>query len=147
MLRRLAKNDDDVETDELHKCGTVRTIAKIRNVLNDFGRMKRLPRSMVCVDEDFNYMRGKNGSNDDCLKNGKQSWPLRSNFNARDPMTPKLNCTLHLMCSDQDVEILKKCLFKDLFEPRKNSSIYVKMVEMDSVIQMKMNIFVVSVNT
>ena len=47
MLCRLAKNDDDdVETDE---CRTVRIIAKIRNVLNDFGRMKRLPRSMVCA--------------------------------------------------------------------------------------------------
>ena len=74
---------------------------------------------MVCVDEDFHYMRGKNGSNDDCLKNGKQSRPLRSIFDARDPMTPKLNCTLSLTCSDQDVEILKKCLFKDPFESRK----------------------------
>ena len=119
MLPRLAKNHDGVETDELHECRTVRTIAKIRNVLNDFGRMKRLPRSMVCVDEDFHYMRGKNGSNDDCLKKRKQSWPLRSIFDARDPTTPKLNCTLSLTCSDQDVEILKKCLFKDPFESRK----------------------------
>ena len=103
----------------MHECGTVRTIDKIRNVLNDFGRMKRLPKSMVCVDEDFYYIRGKNCSNDDCLKNGKQSWPLRSIFDARDPMTPKLNCTLSLTCSDQDVEILKKCLFKDTFESRK----------------------------
>ena len=94
MLCRLAKNDDDMETDELHKCRTVRTIAKIKNVLNDFGRMNRLPRSMLCADEDFHYMGGRNGSNDDCLKNGKQSWPLRSIFDARDPTTPKLNCTL-----------------------------------------------------
>ena len=120
MLRRLAKNHDDgVGTDELHECRTVRTIAKIRNVLNDFGRMKRLPRNMVCVDEDFHYMRGKNGSNDNCLKNEKQSWRLRSIFDARDLMTPKLNCTLSLTCSDQHVEILKKCLFKDPFESRK----------------------------
>ena len=38
-------------------------------------------------------------------------------FDARDPTTPELNPTLSLTCNEyDDIEILKKCLFKDPFE-------------------------------
>ena len=107
MLHRLA--DNEMANDKLHECRISRIVARIREILNDFGKLKKLPRSMMCVDEDFHYMRGKNGCNDDCLRNEKQSWPLRSIFNARDPKTPEVNPTLSLMCNDyDDVEILKK---------------------------------------
>ena len=103
----------------LHECRISRIVARIREILNDFGKLKKFPRSMMCVDKDFHYMRGENGCNDDCLRNEKQSWPLRSIFNARDPTTIELNPTLSLTCNDyDDVEIFKKCLFKDPFESR-----------------------------
>ena len=117
MLRRLA--DNEMANDKLHECRISRIMARIREILNNFEKLKKIPRSMMCVDEDFHDMRGKNGCNDDCLRNEKQSWPLRSVFNARDPTTPKLNPTLSLTCNDyDDVEILKKYPFKDPFKSR-----------------------------
>ena len=61
-------------------------------------------------------MRSKKGCNDDNLKFSKQSWPLQSIFEPRDPTTPTLNSTLSLTCDNQDVEMLKECLFKDPFD-------------------------------
>ena len=90
----------------------------IRKIFNDFGKANKLPRSCVRVDEDFHYMHGKNGANDDRLKMEKQSWPNQSVFNAHDPDILPLNFTLSLTCEDTHIEGLKKCLFKDPFESR-----------------------------
>ena len=90
----------------------------IREILNNYGKSNKLPRSRVRVDEGFHYMRGKNGANDNRLKMEKQSWPNRSVFNARNPDTLPLNSTLTLTCEDTDAEGLKECLFKDPFESR-----------------------------
>ena len=104
MLCQLANDKYIIDGDKLYECGVSRTMAKIRKLLNEYGRKKKLPRSVVCVNEDFHYMRGKKGCNDDNLKFSKQSWPLQSIFEACDPATPTLNSTLSLTCDNQDVE-------------------------------------------
>ena len=117
-------NDEDLTTmkeqrmDEIKTCRVTRAISQIRKALNDCGRMNRLPRSAVCVDEDFHYMRGKNGANDDSLRNNLQSWPERSVFEAGDFTTPALNPTLSLMSRTVEIEKLKHCLLMDPFESR-----------------------------
>ena len=102
--------------DEIKTCRVTRTISQIKKAVNDYGRMNKLPRSAVCVDEDFHYMRGRNGGNDDSLRNKLQSWPERSVFKARDFTTPELNPTLSLTSRTVEIEKLKQCLFMDLFE-------------------------------
>ena len=84
--------------------------------MDEYGKGKKLPRSAVRVNEDFHYMHGKYGCNDDSLCEREQSWQKRLIFNARNPFTQPLNVTLSMMCKDDiRVENLKECLFKDLF--------------------------------
>ena len=116
MLCRLANDKHIIDGDELYECGISRTMAKIRKLLNEYRRKKELPQSVVCVNEDFHYMHGKKGCNDDNLKFSKQSWSLWSIFEARDLTTLTLNSTLSLTCDNQDVETLKEFLFKDPFD-------------------------------
>ena len=57
-------------------------------MLDDFGCKKKLPRSVIHVDEDFHYMGGKQGVNDDDSSREQcQSWPSRSILNGRNPNT------------------------------------------------------------
>ena len=51
MLHRLA--DNEMANDELHECRISRIVARIREILNNFGKLKKLPRSMMCVDENL----------------------------------------------------------------------------------------------
>ena len=66
--------------------------------------------------DDFHYMRSRNGANDDSLRDNLQSWPECSVFEARDFRMPELNPTLSLMSRTVEIEKLKQCLFMDLFE-------------------------------
>ena len=61
---------------------------------------------------------GRNGFNN-CENDNDdhhQSWPERSIFHTKDFMMPKLNRTLSMTCSVNEVEELKACLFRDPFE-------------------------------
>ena len=90
MMSLNNNNDEDLMTmkkqrmDEIKTCRVTRAISQIRKALNDYRRMNKLSRSAVCVEEDFHYMRGRNGANNDSLRNNIQSWPERSVFEARD---------------------------------------------------------------
>ena len=97
-------------------------------MLDNFGYKKKLPSSVVHVDEDFHYMRGKQDANDDSSQGQRQSWPSRSIFKGRNPDTLPLNATLSQTCkfnlgySDREhetVERLKEVLFEDMFLSRK----------------------------
>ena len=104
--------------DNIGQCRITKNLAYMRRALDSHGRSQGLARSCVRVDEDFHYMRGKNGANDDYLRMKKQSWPKRSVFNACDTDTLPLNPTLSLSCGNTEVEALKECLFKDPFKSR-----------------------------
>ena len=124
MMSLNNNNEEDSTTmkkqrmDEIKTCRVTRAISQIRKALNDSGRINKLPRSAVCVDEDFHYLRGRNGANDDSLRNNLQSWPEHSVFEARDFTTPELNPTLSLTSRMIEIEKLKQCLFMDSFKSR-----------------------------
>ena len=106
------------KVDEIKKCRVTRAISQISKALNDYREMNKLPRSAVCIDKDFHYMRGRNGTNNDSLRNNLQFWPECSVFEARDFTTPELNTTLSLTSRMVEIEKLKQCLFMDPFESR-----------------------------
>ena len=91
-----------------------------RKCLNDWGEKNNEPRNSISVDEDFYYMHGRCGANEDFKEDGKQSWPDRSLFMMRDWTTPSLNPTLSMTrkCA-RKVEVIKSLLFQDPFESRK----------------------------
>ena len=102
--------------DNLNSCRITRHLSMIRHSLDEYGKEKKLPRSVVRVDEDFHYMCRKYSCNDDSLREREQSWPKRLIFNARNLYTRYLNVTISMMCKDDiKVENLKECLFGDLF--------------------------------
>ena len=66
LMMSLNNNNEEYSTtmkkqriDEIKTCRVTRTISQIRKALNDYGKMNKLPRTVVCVDEDFHYMRGR----------------------------------------------------------------------------------------
>ena len=90
-----------------------------RECLNDWGETN-VPHSSISVDEDFYYMCGRCGANEDFKEDGKQSWPDRSLFMMRDWTTPLLNPMLSMTCKcARKVEVIKSILFQDPFESRK----------------------------
>ena len=115
VVRRLMSlnnnNEEDSMTtnkqrmDGIKKCRVTRAMSQIRKTLNDYGKMNKLARSAVCVDEDFHYMRGRNGANGmDSLRNNLQSRPEHSVFKARDFTMPELNPTSSLTSRTVEIE-------------------------------------------
>ena len=118
----LQKMNDDAKTpfDPIKECRIIKTLATARKCLNDWGEKNNEPCSLISVDEDFYYMCGRCGANEDFKEDGKQSWPDRSLFMMRDWMTPSLNPTLSMTCKHaRKVEVVKSILFQDPFESRK----------------------------
>ena len=101
---------------EIKKWRVTKAISQIRKVLNNYGRMNNLPRSAACVDEDFHYMRDRNGADDDSQRNSLQSWPEHFVFEARNFMMTELNPTSSLTSRTVEIEKLKACLFMDPYE-------------------------------
>ena len=97
MLRRLGSKS---VFDDLKSCRITRHFSMIQHLLDKYGKEKKLPRSMVKVDKDFHYVRGKYGCIDNSLCEREQSWPKRSIFNARNPYMQPLNVTLSMTCKD-----------------------------------------------
>ena len=131
----------------LNSCRILKNLALVRQLLNNYEKMMHLPKSFVCVHEDFHYMRGKNGANEVHHHVGgviSQSWPESSIFNARDPTTPMFNETLSMTCPVNEIEKLKECLFQDPFNAR---STLVKLRENGrAMLLTTMLIFVADVN-
>ena len=118
-LRRLT-NDDKKHFDAAKECRIVRTLAMAMQYLNKWGEQNNIPRSSISIDEDFHYMHGRCGANEDYKDDGKQPWLDRSSFMDRDPSVPVLNQTLSMTCKDVNVEIIKTSLFQDTFKSRQN---------------------------
>ena len=57
MLRKLCLGSDNA--DIISQCRVTRNLAMIREILNNYGKFNKLPRSCVRVNEDFHYMHGK----------------------------------------------------------------------------------------
>ena len=53
--------------DDLKSCRITRHLSVIQHLSDEYGKEKKLLRSAVRVDEDFHYMHGKYGCNDDSL--------------------------------------------------------------------------------
>ena len=99
-------------------------------MLNQFGQKHKLPRSVICIYEDFHYMHGQCGTNNNTQCNNLQAWPCRSVFNVHDSSSISLNSMLsQTMCSNyksctlkQDeisvVKDLKAILFKPTYDSR-----------------------------
>ena len=51
--------------DAVKSCRITKLLSLLQTMLDDFGYKKKLPCSVVHVDEDFHYMQGKQGANDD----------------------------------------------------------------------------------
>ena len=95
MLRRLSEDREDIDVME---CVNVcRVLSYCRASLDNYARTNGLPRSAVRVDEDFHYMRGKCGANDNVHHTNPMAWPSQSIFLRRDYVnTILLNKTLSL---------------------------------------------------
>ena len=100
----------------------------IHELLKNFGSTNNLPCGVIRVDEDFNYMKGKNRANENSNHGSQQSWPSNSIFNIRDPRALPLNDMLsmahryntkYLDEENKSVEKLKKVLFEDTFLSRR----------------------------
>ena len=65
MARQLSTDDNVIVMDTVKSCLITKLPSLLRMMLDDFGCKKRLPHSVICVDEDFHYMHGKQGANDD----------------------------------------------------------------------------------
>ena len=57
MLRKLSFGSDNV--DIISQCRVTRNLAMICEILNDYGKSNKLPRSCVRGNEGFHYMCGK----------------------------------------------------------------------------------------
>ena len=127
MLRCLSEDREDID---IMECVNVcRVLSYCRASLDNYARTNGLPRSAVRVDEDFHYMRGKCGANDNMNRTNPMAWPSQSIFLCRDYVnTIPLNKTLLLSVvakkkSDKQsmiraIEALKSILFRDGFESR-----------------------------
>ena len=78
MLRRLSEGNEDI--DVLNCISVCRMLSVCRSLLDDYGRRCDVPRSVLRVDEDFHYMRGKWGANDHEFKTKDMAWPTNSVF-------------------------------------------------------------------
>ena len=110
---------------DLKDCHIVRLLAKMRRLLDNFGKSQNLPRSSVRVDEDFWYMHGENGCIDSSIQGGGGGWPNTSIFHNRSPvalqLNPMLSQSLHKLDNVNDsvaIENLKAMLFRDIRESR-----------------------------
>ena len=111
-------NNNEGHKDLLKECRISKTIAYVRLALDKYGLANSIPRSTVCVDEDYWYMRGGN-----CIVNDPDSkWPCTSIFHTRDPKSIKLNSTLSQTVSGMPDEVvaewLKEILFKNCRDSR-----------------------------
>ena len=95
MLRRLSEDREDVN---MMKCVNVcRILSYCRASLDNYAHVKDLPCSAVRVDEDFHYMRGKCGANDNIKCTNPIAWPGQSIFLRRNYVDSiPLNNTLSL---------------------------------------------------
>ena len=95
MLRCLSEDREDIDVME---CVNVcRILSYCRTSLDSYARVKDLPHSAVRVDEDFHYMRGKCGANDNIKRTNPIVWPSQSIFLRRNYVdTIPLNNTLSL---------------------------------------------------
>ena len=126
MLRRLTSGRRHIDC--FKRARITRFVSVCRERLEDFGRDRDHPRSAVSVDEDFHYMRGKCGANDNKESARYQAWPTNSIFLYRSDSTIPLNDTLSLTmvskskkdtkCVVSAVRGLKRILFRDGFESR-----------------------------
>ena len=125
MLRRLSSEGSSI--DVMGCVNVCRMLSYCRASLEDYAIKNDLPRSAVRVDEDFHYMRGKCGANNNIQCTNPMAWPGQSVFLRRDYVnTLPLNKTLSLSVvakkkSDKQsmiraVEALKFLLFKDGLE-------------------------------
>ena len=127
MLRRLSLEGS---IDVMGCVNVCHVLSYCRASLEDYAiKNDHLPRSAVRVDEDFHYMRGKCGVNDNIQRTNPMAWPGQSVFLRRDYVnTLPLNKTLSLSVvakkrSDKQsmiraIEALKFLLFKYGFESR-----------------------------
>ena len=102
------------------ECRLVRLMANMRRLLDEFGRANALPRSSVCVNEDFWYMRGGKDRIDTPVQD--KAWPCMSIFHNHSPSALQLNPMLSQTICGVDVqdyfgvEGLKQVLFRNLRE-------------------------------
>ena len=73
MARRLSTDNSVVAMDAVKSCRITKLLSLLRMMLDDFGYKKKLPDSVVRVDEDFHYMHGKQGGNNDSSRGQRQS--------------------------------------------------------------------------
>ena len=127
MLRRLTLGS--VHVDCFKRVRITRFLSVCRDLLEDFGSERDHPRSAVSVDEDFHYMRGRCGANDNKDSSRYQAWPTNSVFNYRSEASQVvLNDTLSLTVVAKSkidktpliaaVRCLKRTLFEDGFNYR-----------------------------
>ena len=125
MLHRLTSERRSIDC--LKRARITRFLSVCRERLEDFGCDRGHPRSAVSVDEDFHYMRGKCGANDNKETSSYRAWPTNSIFNYRSESSlVPLNDTLSLTvvskstkdtpCLIAAVNGIKRMLFKDGFE-------------------------------
>ena len=97
MLRHLSEDGEDEDLDLMYCVNVCRMLSYCHASLDDYGRTKGLPHSAVRVDEDFHYMRGKCGANDNKQHTNLMAWPGQSIFLRRDYVnTIPLNKTLSM---------------------------------------------------
>ena len=65
MARRLSTTDNVIAMDTVKSCGITKPLLLLQTMLGDFGYKKKLPHSVMRVDEDFYCMCCKQGANDD----------------------------------------------------------------------------------
>ena len=93
MLRHLSEGSIDV----MGCLNVCHMLSYCRALLEDYAIKNDLRRSAVRVDEDFHYMRGKCGANDNIQRTNPMAWPGQSVFLHRDYVnTLPLNKTLSL---------------------------------------------------
>ena len=118
---RSIREDGPPECHDLIKdCRISRNLSLLRFTLREHGKSNFMPRSTVCVDEDYWYMRGNNrvNFNDDAV-----GWPTGSIFHSRDPnsktLNPTLSQTVRGVTDEAIAEKIKEVLFRNCRDARR----------------------------